>query len=301
MTNLRYQTSWSSYNLQTGQLSSWSIEPTINPFSKPVLAPDGKTFAFLNEVCTGNLNGGQTCSNNLELRESGSGKLLYTLQQNDSDPVNLDPVIAFSPDGKQIAMGDADNQVKVRDTTNGKLLYVFQHDDSVTSLAFSPDGKRLASAGKDATVRFWDLGTGKNLFILRGFTQEIQEVAYLENGKKLLVGQVNDNTFQEYSLDDSGLPTTGPFSIDIHAGLGLPDRFNHFQPDPLQASVSPDTRKMAVILNQTVQIWDLETGKSTVNLPEYNSQITLWHLARAAIYWLWQITTLAFGRLALAN
>ncbi len=180
--------------------------------------------------------------------------------------------LVYSPDGKQIAVGSLDNRVRVWDTASGNLLYELQHDSNVADVSYSPDGRVLASASKDATVRFWDTQTGKNLFILRGFKQGLQQVAYLDQGKKLLLGQLYDNIFQEYALDDQYLPVE-PLDLVMETGIALGGHYEVDATTTVKASVSPDTQKMAVVLNDNVQIWDLENGESILTLPGYNSQI----------------------------
>src|SRR5689334_1092805 len=55
--------------------------------------------------------------------------------------------IAFSPDGKTILTGNADNTAKLWDSQTGALLRtLLGHSRQVVSVAFSPDGK-LALTG----------------------------------------------------------------------------------------------------------------------------------------------------------
>lgn len=70
--------------------------------------------------------------------------------------------VAFSPDGKTIASGDAyvarPGKVILWDAQTGKLKQMLKgHDGNVTSVAFSPDGKTLASGSADETVKLWDV------------------------------------------------------------------------------------------------------------------------------------------------
>lgn len=54
--------------------------------------------------------------------------------------------LAWSPDGKYIASGGADNQVLVWDIPNKVLIAEFsQHTSMVCSICFSRDGEVLAS------------------------------------------------------------------------------------------------------------------------------------------------------------
>jgi WD40 repeat protein len=79
--------------------------------------------------------------------------------------------IAFSPDGKILAVGgaatfdDATASLRLIDLTTEKILFDLQgHSNGyVGSIAFNSDGNVLASASWDGTVRLWDVETGQQL------------------------------------------------------------------------------------------------------------------------------------------
>jgi len=74
--------------------------------------------------------------------------------------------IAWSPDGTQLAMAQADGSIRVWDTETGRSLYrLTGHDKSVVSVAFSGDGQRLASGSDEETVRVWGDLRGMFLFL----------------------------------------------------------------------------------------------------------------------------------------
>src|SRR5207248_759493 len=64
--------------------------------------------------------------------------------------------VAFSPDGKTLALASYEGTVQLWDVAGGKLLETLKgHSSAVGALAFSPDGRTLASGGVDHTVRLW--------------------------------------------------------------------------------------------------------------------------------------------------
>jgi WD40 repeat protein len=66
--------------------------------------------------------------------------------------------VAFSPDGRLLASGSADETIKLWEVASGSEVRTLSgHTNTVYSVAFSPDGRLLASGSGDATIKLWDI------------------------------------------------------------------------------------------------------------------------------------------------
>jgi WD40 repeat protein/mono/diheme cytochrome c family protein len=69
--------------------------------------------------------------------------------------------LAWSPDGRQIAVASGSPEVNVYDAESGKRVASLKgHSAGIYTLAYSPDSKRLATGGFDGKVRLYDTSAG---------------------------------------------------------------------------------------------------------------------------------------------
>ena len=69
--------------------------------------------------------------------------------------------VAFSHDGRPLALASEESTVRIWDAETGALLQLLEgHTDSVYSVVFSHEGRQLASASNDRTVWIGDTETG---------------------------------------------------------------------------------------------------------------------------------------------
>jgi WD40 repeat protein len=114
-------------------------------------SPDGRTLA------------GSDFQGNVFLWDVTKGTVRATLRQENNRFVWS---LAFSPDGKALAVAAGDRPAKdhepgvinLWDVGAGQLLATLTgHSAQITSVAFTPDGRLLASGSGDKTVRLWDV------------------------------------------------------------------------------------------------------------------------------------------------
>ncbi len=87
--------------------------------------------------------------------------------------------VAFSPDGKLLAAGDANGDVYVWRVTDSKQLLTCKgHTARVRAVTFSPQGTLLVSSSSDYTVRLWNVDTGQCLKTYQGHTDRVRSVAF---------------------------------------------------------------------------------------------------------------------------
>jgi WD40 repeat protein len=170
-----------------------------------------------------------------------------------NDKIKQIQAVAFSPDGKILAVEDTTDTVAIFDAATGARLRELPTDKSVPSvgiswvysISFSPDGRWLASAVDDKTVRIWDVATGAKIRDLNGPRRPIVYAAFSPNGELVATGN-DEKSIQLWNVA-SGAPTstlTGHKKV-INAVAFSPD-------GKTLASASGD---------KTIRLWDAATGK----------------------------------------
>ena len=109
-----------------------------------------------------------------------------------TDPAISSDSIAWSPNGKQLALGTDDGKCALYKTADWSLLTEWQaHSGLVNWVAWNSGGARLASAGSDNLIQLWDVANGNRSVTIRGHLNQVLSVAWAPNGRRLVSGSMD--------------------------------------------------------------------------------------------------------------
>jgi WD40 repeat protein/tRNA A-37 threonylcarbamoyl transferase component Bud32 len=248
------------------------------------VSPDGTLLASAGFFVLG-----ESASRTVRLWDIATGKEAAVLQA--EDPGLFAIAVAFSPDGRQLAVTNADHKIRLHDTRTGRSVAggtLTGHEHGVAAVAYNRDGSRLASAGRDQLVKVWDIQTRRELFTMRGHGAPVQGLAFSPDGDRLASGDVRgvvkvwDTTSGQdartvafpfgpprcsgvaFRADGRQLVTAHLGTLHIwHVRTGRPGRaFTRPRAEVSAVAVSPDGKSVAVAdVDGFVRLWDTATGR----------------------------------------
>ncbi len=174
--------------------------------------------------------------------------LLDAMAQPERAVLNTGPdsvrVVAFSPDGKSLAVG-AGTTVELWDVATHRLVRRLGHIGSqvskVSDLAFSPVGTMLAAVSANGTARLWNLATHRAV------------------GKPLRTGSstyaLGFNASDRPVLSIFKRGTIRSWAIASHREVGAAMPVGDVR--VLSMALSPDATKLALATSDGTQLWDI--------------------------------------------
>ena len=231
------------------------------------LSPGGRRLAFCREVPQAQV----------ELWDPVIGKKLHSLPVRGSLTSCGD--LAFSPDGKQLALREVKGRIQVWDTETGKELAQFatRKEDQFKSvfingfrpgIAFSPDGSTLALVAQDerkSRIELWNPATGLRLCEYEPSAVDILAIGFSPDGCYLVSANA------DYTVTLWETATGKPCRrFLVEKALLVMKSMRPGEPrrviDPLRMltclAVSPDGRTLvAAGTDRTIHFWETHTGR----------------------------------------
>jgi WD40 repeat protein len=264
------------FKLGLDEVQLWDVENGQNVLAmkcsslnagNAVFSPDGKQIAWVNE------------SHSVEIRDPTSGAVvrtwsvdpLFAARRLEFSPdgtrlaggrliwdaatgeqlgnIAMGPVMAFSPDGKQLVSLGSNESVCIWDASNQKLLQTLKgHTATITRVAWSPQGNRLASASHDRTVKIWQSAQSQS--------------APSDSGVKPV--PTTSPPFYDPDWDPAHVRELASFTKHTDAVTNV--------------AFSPDGKWMAsASRDRTIHLRDVRLGRDTLQLTGHNGAI--WSLA----------------------
>lgn len=171
--------------------------------------------------------------------------------------------VAWSPDGKRLAVGNYSGDVQVWDASTHQLLHMWKNgaNNPILNVAWSPDGKTLASGELGGDIHLWDAESGATSQTLTGYTtarRDVNGLAWSPDGR-LLASAHQDGKVRLWDAGTFELIRT----IDAHTGWA---RGVAFSPNGLRlASTGEDKR---------ICLWDVATGQEYAE--QHHNRLPVW-------------------------
>lgn len=181
----------------------------------------------------------------VKIWEAATGHLRRTLRIRDGE---LAWSVAFAPDGRRLAAGDAKGNIELWDIGPGQpVRRIRAHSEQVNGLAFNPDGRLLASAGDDNQVKIWDVGSGNAVGAPLVLGDAATDVAFDPDGSTVAASGADGTVLLR---DTAGSRPAHKLASDHEAGV-YAIAFNGIRSALVTASA-----------DGTLRTWDPATGAS---------------------------------------
>ena len=220
----------------------WDVNKLKNsPNAEPVILTDDTVTYSVAFSPDGSLLGG-VGAGSLTIWSTKTGQPTRVLQT----PTGPSSCLAFSPDGRTLAIGGDDGDLCLHDiATATKRAVLRGHSNAVRSLSFSRDGRFLVSAAQDSLIMLWDVERGVSIrALLEGSSNPNHVVAFAPDGGSVAVGEI-------------GGGPTDVLVIDPKDGA-IRKRLRGHKQGVCALAFSPEGRTLATAGNDhSVKVWNL--------------------------------------------
>lgn len=199
------------------------------------------------------------------LWDARTGRLLRRLVGAAGDPVEQVMAVAFSPEGRRVAIGGVNARgsgvVHLCEAATGAAVWsTADHASEVLAVAFAPDGSSLASASADGLIKIRELKTGAGLQTLTGHEGGATSLAFSTHGETLVCGEGRGGT-RVWDVRTGRLLLTckAPAS---QAGTVTTDRLiTSVGLSPDGATIAACAATVGNTYGEPVRLWDTRTGE----------------------------------------
>ena len=176
------------------------------------------------------------------------------------NPLHSHPLdVAYSPDGRLIAVAGADGTISLWDLAKGKeSLVLHGHTGPVFCLAFDREGRRIVSGGYDRTVRVWDVTKGTLISSLQGHSQYVTGVAFSPIGDQVASAASSSDKYQSGNEFKQWDLLTAREIRTIHHWFGWYTGSVVYSPDGRRIVTSTSFKR-------AVRVWDAASGREIIH------------------------------------
>jgi WD40 repeat protein/basic membrane lipoprotein Med (substrate-binding protein (PBP1-ABC) superfamily)/transcriptional regulator with XRE-family HTH domain len=162
----------------------------------------------------------------------------------------------YSPDGKSILTAAIDGTLKAWDASTGKEIRLPGQMDAGRSIAFRPDGEQIATVVSGDVPKIWDVKTGRELVAFPGHTDFVGSVSFSPDAKRLITAS-DDGTARVWEAG------TGKQILSLSGQAGW----------VWNAVFRPDGRQIATASGSEAYLWEANTGRKLFTLIGHTSDV----------------------------